>query len=150
MSNNSSRSPRLTKQRSAMLRAFQAANRPLSPNEVLQLAAGEVPNLGIATVYRNINTMVQDKKLQVRELPGQPARYCLPREDKPSLFVCEKTNRVFHVDDKNIKLSVPNLPEEFKVSKYEIIFYGNYEGQEATGHVISKNSASVAHTGHMA
>ena len=41
-------------------------------------ASLEVPNLGIATVYRNIKTMVDQQELVPIELPGQPARYTLP------------------------------------------------------------------------
>jgi hypothetical protein len=43
---------RSTRQREAILRTFEAIDRPLSPIEILTSAKKRVPRLGIATVYR--------------------------------------------------------------------------------------------------
>lgn len=114
-----------TKQRHAIKRAFEQSGRPLSPKEVLDISSSEVPNIGIATVYRNINVMVKNGELDVIELPGQPPRYALPQNEKPALFLCEKTNRVFHINEENMKVDLPALPEGFKVNRFEVIIYGD-------------------------
>ena len=51
--------PRKTRQKAAIRAAFEAPNRPLSPQEVLQFAQREVGRLGIATVYGNLKALVQ-------------------------------------------------------------------------------------------
>jgi len=51
--------PRKTRQKAAIRAAFEAPNRPLSPQEVLQFAQREVARLGIATVYGNLKALVQ-------------------------------------------------------------------------------------------
>jgi Fur family ferric uptake transcriptional regulator len=111
---------RETKQRNAIKRAIEKANRPVGPKEILELACDEVPNLGIATVYRNIKTMV--------ELPGQAPRYQPPANKKPHLFICEKTDRVFTIDPK-IGDFKPTLPEGFVLDRFQIICYGEFTGK---------------------
>lgn len=71
---------RSTKQRDAIKKAFtlgNASNRLLSPAEVLEKASKEAPNLGIATVYRNIKTMLEKGEIKAVALPGQADRYVL-------------------------------------------------------------------------
>ena len=49
---------RSTRQRRAIREAFLEAGRPLSPQEVLELARKKVPSLGLATVYRTLKGLV--------------------------------------------------------------------------------------------
>ena len=67
-----------TKQRAAISDTFKnAGNRLLSPKEVTAIASEQIPGLGIATVYRNIKSMVESGELQAVMLPGQADRYAL-------------------------------------------------------------------------
>lgn len=67
-----------TKQRTAIRNVFKhAGSRILSQKEVKELASSEVPNIGIATVYRNFRTMEDAGEINAIELPGQPDRYVL-------------------------------------------------------------------------
>lgn len=50
---------RETKQRNAIKRVFTMEDRPLRPKGVIALASREVPNIGIATIYRNIKALVE-------------------------------------------------------------------------------------------
>ncbi|MBP6351812.1 MAG: transcriptional repressor, partial [Candidatus Obscuribacter sp.] len=45
---------RNTQQRKAIVNVIDAEQRPLSVQEILDLATHECPGLGIATVYRNV------------------------------------------------------------------------------------------------
>lgn len=120
------KSPRETKQRNAIRKAFEETGRPLSPREVLDIASSDVPNLGIATVYRNIKAMVETGDLMQVELPGQPPRYDLPKAERQPLMLCEKTNRVFFADNNKISLNIPKI-DGFDVKGYQIILYGESE-----------------------
>lgn len=119
---------RETKQRNAIKRAIERANRPVGPKEILELACDEVPNLGIATVYRNIKTMVEKGELDPVELPGQAPRYQPPADKKPHLFICEKTDRVFTIDPK-VGDFKPSLPEGFVLDRFQIICFGEFTGK---------------------
>ncbi len=114
-----------TKQRHAIKKAIESANRPVGPKEILTLASKEVPNLGIATVYRNIKTMVEQGELVTVDLPGQAPRYQPPAADRPPhLFICQKSDSVYNIDPdlKGFKLK---LPDEFKVKDFQIIAFGD-------------------------
>ncbi|MFM7507657.1 MAG: transcriptional repressor, partial [Rubrivivax sp.] len=50
---------RNTRQRTAIRDALQRARRPLLPQEVLLAAQAQAPRLGLATVYRNLKTLVE-------------------------------------------------------------------------------------------
>ena len=119
---------RETKQRSAIKRTFFEHRRPLSPKEVLSIASEDVPNLGIATVYRNIKAMAEEGELTPVEIPGQPPRYCLPEERSPFLFLCRESDRVFFLDPDAARIDLSNIPEEYHVERYEVVFYGTYAG----------------------
>jgi Fur family ferric uptake transcriptional regulator len=64
-----------TRQKAAIQDAFIEADRPLSPDEVLKGAQRHHPSLGIATVYRNIQSLVNQGWLQPVEIPGDSTRY---------------------------------------------------------------------------
>jgi Fur family transcriptional regulator, ferric uptake regulator len=49
-----------TRQKSAIRAAFLEASRPLSPDEVLQAAQRLHRGLGKATVYRNIQSLMEE------------------------------------------------------------------------------------------
>ena len=66
---------RKTMQRDVVLQVLTEAGRPLSPQEIFDAAKAEVPSLGIATVYRNIKTLLENGTLQPVELPGAAQRY---------------------------------------------------------------------------
>lgn len=67
-----------TQQRDAIRSALKSAgNRILSPMEILAITQKDIPNLGIATVYRNIKGMVMNGEVQAVALPGQADRYRL-------------------------------------------------------------------------
>ncbi len=63
-----------TKQRRAIREVFTRERRPLSTDEVLAAGRRLVPSLGIATVYRNINTLSDEGWIHSVELPGEPPR----------------------------------------------------------------------------
>jgi Fur family ferric uptake transcriptional regulator len=88
-----------TKQRSAIRSVFMRCKRPLSPKELLKEASRQIPQLGIATVYRNIKSMIEKKELVAIEIPGEAPRYALPGNETHSIFVCDRTGRVFFLDD---------------------------------------------------
>lgn len=61
---------RNTKQKAAIREAFVAADRPLSPDEAHSGAQQNYPGLGTATVYRNIQALVDEGWLQMVVVPA--------------------------------------------------------------------------------
>jgi Fur family ferric uptake transcriptional regulator len=114
---------RNTQQRQAILKAFEIAERPLAVQEILDLAQGDCPGLGVATIYRNLKALVGDKKLIVVEMPGGVALYELPGGHHHHHFSCNGCQKVFDVD--GCGLNVKNLvPNGFTLKRHEVLLYG--------------------------
>ncbi|NCX44881.1 MAG: transcriptional repressor, partial [Betaproteobacteria bacterium] len=56
---------RSTKQRAAIQDALTRLGRPLLPQELLTEAQKTVPNLSLATIYRNIKGLISDGVVDV-------------------------------------------------------------------------------------
>lgn len=115
---------RETRQRVAIKRALEQNGRPLSPKEIQNLASAAVPHLGIATVYRNLKTLVEQGELVTVPLPGQPDRYGLPGQATRALFHCRKTDAVYYLDTEAIGLRPPTLPEGFEADDWLVVIDG--------------------------
>jgi Fur family ferric uptake transcriptional regulator len=89
---------RRTAQRAAIRRAFEGAARPLSPAEALAAAQAEVPALGLATIYRNIKSLLDEGWLAEVPLPGAPSRYEVAGKHHHHHFRCRVCDRVFEVE----------------------------------------------------
>ena len=86
-----------TIQRKAIRNALTNSLRPLNVDEILQAGQINVPNLGIATVYRNIKTMLEKGEIRAISGAGIPDCYVTMERSAPeqlfqvgkSLFVAE-------------------------------------------------------------
>lgn len=91
--------------------------------EVLERAQLEVPGMGLATIYRNLKSLVEAEELQVVQLPGENPRYERVGHSHHHHFQCRSCNRVFdvHACPGNLaKLA----PEGFSVEDHELTLYG--------------------------
>lgn len=114
---------RNTKQRSAIEGAFNQVQRPLSPTEVCDMAQKDVPQLGMATVYRALNDMVEEKLLRAVDLPGQISRYEKAGLHHHHHFHCTRCDKVYDVDGCMLKENL-NLPRGFEVEQHDITLTG--------------------------
>ncbi len=114
---------RNTRQRGAIRRALQRADRPLSPGEVLAEARTEVGGLGIATVYRNIRALVDEGWLTPVELPGEVPRYELHGKPHHHHFHCRRCDRVYEVEGCPGTLQ-GLVPSGFALDGHEVVLYG--------------------------
>ncbi len=112
-----------TAQRRAILQVVHEAKRPLSPQEILERAQGNVPKLGIATVYRTVKSMEEAGDLAPVDLPGEGRRYERSGLKHHHHFSCRNCGRVFDLEGcpGNMDRLVPN---GFKLEHHEILLYG--------------------------
>jgi Fur family ferric uptake transcriptional regulator len=114
---------RHTRQRAAIRRALEAEARPLSPGELLAAARREVPQLGLATVYRALRALVAEGVAVPVELPGEPARY----ERRPPAhhhhFRCRACARVYEVPGCARGIAAL-VPAGFELDGHELVLYG--------------------------
>lgn len=117
------RMERNTRQRTAIREAIAQAERPLLPQEVLESAQRQVPGLGIATVYRNLKTLVEEGLLQPVHLPGENTRFELAGHRHHHHFQCTHCQRVFDVHACPGDLS-RLAPPGFTVEDHDLTLYG--------------------------
>ena len=113
---------RITKQGTAILNAIQTAQRPLLAQEILQAASVEVPGMGIATVYRNIKSLVDNGLLTTVHLPGENPRYESAHHHHHH-FHCTRCQKVYDVHDCPGDLK-QLAPKGFAVESHELTLYG--------------------------
>ena len=90
---------RFTRQRTAIYAVVAGAQRPLSPQEILETAQVSVEGLGLATVYRNLKALLEDGAIEVVQLPGESPRYEPAGQSHHHHFQCTVCSRVFDVHD---------------------------------------------------
>ncbi|MGE0495064.1 MAG: Fur family transcriptional regulator [Vulcanimicrobiota bacterium] len=114
---------RSTRQRSAIREAIKAAGRPLCTDEILQLARQEVPNLGIATVYRAVKALLDERWLHAVELPGQTTLYERAGLGHHHHFHCRQCGKVYDIDGCPGNLG-RLVPEGFQLEDHDLTLYG--------------------------
>ncbi len=117
---------RSTRQRDAIHAALHAAGRPLSPQEILEVAQANVPAIGIATVYRTLKTLIAEHRVQAVNLPGQAARYELEggaHGHHHHHFQCTHCQRVFDIDACPGRLD-SLAPAGYVVESHDLTLYG--------------------------
>lgn len=124
---------RHTRQQRSISELFSREMRPMPPTEVLRLVKPEVPRIGIATVYRAIRRLVDEKSLVAVEIPGLGTCYEVPRP-KPhhSHFLCTACKRVFELK-KDSAIAKSSLPAGFVIDDYEVLLKGTCAECRGTG-----------------
>ena len=116
-------SERDTHQRRAIRNAFREAGRPLSPVEVLAAASVDVPNLGTATIYRTVKSLLEAGWLIPVALPGEPPRYELAGKDHHHHFHCRACGKLFELEGCPEGLR-QLTPAGFQMEAHEVVLYG--------------------------
>ncbi len=113
----------MTRQREVIRDAFERLGQPLSVQEAFEAAQEDLPQIGVATVYRAINDMVDDGWLVPVDLPGESTRYERAGIGHHHHFQCNGCGRVF--DFEGCPGDLGRLaPDGFEVDSHEIILYG--------------------------
>jgi len=112
-----------TRQRRAIRDVLEAARRPLSAQEVLDTARSEAPGLGIATVYRTLNALVEEGAIHPVDLPGEAPRYEISGQGHHHHFQCRKCGGVYTA--RGCPGDLRKLtPRGFRLEGHEVILYG--------------------------
>ncbi len=112
-----------TQQRDAICKALVNSGRPLSVNEVFELAQSKVAGLGIATVYRNLKSLQSEGQIVQIDLPGQPPRWEVAPEYHHHHFLCRTCDKVFELQGclEGLKHL---LPAGYTLEEHDILLRG--------------------------
>jgi Fe2+ or Zn2+ uptake regulation protein len=110
---------RLTKKRQAILTALKNQNSALSAQEVHAL----VPDVDLATIYRNLEHFTKEKVIKKLQLGSQEAQFEYQHEPHHHA-VCTECNRVIHFTAPDEKIKKLLGIEEFQVDELEVTVRG--------------------------
>ena len=110
-----------TRQKRAIRHVLEHAERPLSSEEVYAGAKRRSAGLGIATVYRALKSLVEERWLNTVDVPGRPALYERAGKDHHHHFVCDRCERVYELEGCDVKA---RLPRGFHTRDHDVMIYG--------------------------
>jgi len=84
---------RRTRQLEQVFAALQGDHTHPFAHEIYRRVHRRLPRISLATVYRNLHSLVEEGKIQTFLLDGQGARYD-PETSEHDHFVCERCGRV--------------------------------------------------------
>ncbi len=130
-----------TQQRDAIRKALANAGRPLSVNEVFELAQNTVAGLGIATVYRNLKALQLEGWIAQVDLPGQPPRWEPAPENHHHHFLCRTCDKLFeiHACPEGLRRL---LPEGYTLEEHDILLRGQCDA-------CTENTNSISNQKHL-
>ena len=114
---------RTTAQRKAIHSVLEKAGRPLSPPEIFHEARGIAPGLGMATVYRTIKRLLDEKSIEQVELPGEAPRYERTGMGHHHHFCCKGCNKVYDLFGCHAEFE-QCAPTGFTLEAHEIFLFG--------------------------
>jgi Fe2+ or Zn2+ uptake regulation protein len=121
---NSRGQSRNTKQLELIWRAVKDDSSHPTADQIYDRVRKKLSHISLGTVYRNLQKLVTDDKLQVLML-GR-AQHFDPLVERHQHFICESCDRVFDVMvDRQREIKPAKLPHEgFKVTSHRLAFYG--------------------------
>jgi Fur family transcriptional regulator, peroxide stress response regulator len=116
--------PRNTKQLEVIWDAIKDDDSHPTADQIYDKVRGRLPNISLGTVYRNLQKLVSDEKLQVLML-GRSQHFD-PLVKRHQHFICEKCGQVFDVlVDTEDEIKPVRLPHAgFKITSHQLAFYG--------------------------
>lgn len=105
------------------MHAFEQQGRPLSPEEVHQLARRTLKTINLATVYRTINRLVETDWLEPVTLPGFTPRYERTGKHHHHHFVCTQCERTYDVEGCGLNVRAL-VPSGFQLREHHLTLFG--------------------------
>ena len=116
---------RHTRQRDAILQAISEAKGPVSIQQILERAQRALGSLGIATVYRTLNLLLESKRIQTVILPDGQTCYERSGLGHHDHFQCRRCKNVYDLEVCPLHLARGTIiPGGFMVEDHEMTLYG--------------------------
>ena len=116
---------RKTKQLEVVWHEVANDNSHPTADQIYEKVRRQIPNISLGTVYRNLQKLVAEGKLQVLTL-GRTQHFD-PLVDQHQHFICQNCQRVYDIFlDSDEKILPSSLPRKgFTVTSHQLAIYGN-------------------------
>ena len=116
---------RATRQLEAVFQALEGDHSHPFADEIYRRVRKKLPRISLATVYRNLQRLVEDGKIRTVLLGERVARYD-PETSDHDHFICESCGRVFDLfleRDRQVDLT-PLVNDGYIVTTHNLTVYG--------------------------
>ncbi len=118
---------KVTKERSAVLKAFLDSERHVSAESLYRKMKDEGSTIGLATVYRTLNLFCSSGLAEQRQFGDGQARYELTYNvDHHDHLICKQCDRIIEFENEEIEALQEKVAKEnkFKVFSHRLELYG--------------------------
>ena len=119
---------RLTKQKEIISNICLNASNAISIEEVYKLAKKEIESLNLATVYRNINRLIKDKKIIKIKHATKGTLYEVNGKPTHHYFFCSECNETFERPGCGLSTCIEDMKHKssdgFVVISHELYLHG--------------------------
>lgn len=116
---------RQTRQRTIIHDIIMASSRPLTIQNLIEMAQQQKAKIGQATVYRTVNALLEAGEIKVVEMPGGEALYEKAHLHHHHHFKCNHCGKVYDLPGCPDGVDLQKfLPKNFKLASHEFTFYG--------------------------
>lgn len=124
---------RHTKQLEVIWDAIKDETSHPTADQIYEKVRKEIPNISLGTVYRNLQKLAAQQRLQVLKLSR--SQHFDPLVDRHDHFICESCGQVYDIFLEPKKdIFPPALPTEgFKITSHQLSLYGTCEKCSAKG-----------------
>jgi len=112
---------RATKQKDCIHEILEQTKLALSAEELLAECQKFVPNMGIATIHRELKRLRDVRQLEEVKIPNDVLRFCLTDKHHHHHFKCNSCNKVYDIDCGGVDVK---LPKGFKKAEHEVNIFG--------------------------
>lgn len=124
---------RSTRQRDVISRVLRDAPGPLAVGEVLKLSQADLPGLGIATVYRTLKLLTEQRQIHPVLVDGETL-YEASGKGHHHHFSCQECGRVFTLHTCPVNIPRGTVYEGgYVVLAHEVTLYGRCPECAGTG-----------------
>jgi Fur family ferric uptake transcriptional regulator len=116
---------RQTRQRTIIHDIIMASPRPLTIQNLIEMAQQQQAKIGQATVYRTVNALLEAGEIQLVEMPGGEALYERAHLHHHHHFKCNNCGKVYDLPGCPDGVDLQKfLPKNFILTTHEFTFYG--------------------------
>jgi Fe2+ or Zn2+ uptake regulation protein len=115
---------RMTKQRRIILEELKKVKTHPKADEIFFMVRKRIPNISLATVYRNLKILKDQGKIMELTYGSEPSRF--NGNPSPHLhFFCNSCKKIFDIEQIDFKFDTTPLKRRgFKVLGYRAEFFG--------------------------
>ena len=115
-----------TSQREIITRTLFSLERHVGAEELYDIVARDHPQIGLATVYRTLNLLVDKGLIQVRQFGDGWKRYENSPQAHHDHLICVECGKVVEFEDSEIEMLQAKVAQEhdFLPVKHRMVLYG--------------------------